>query len=159
MIIKDFLKEIETMYNKQFPTSKIFVKFNTNLYSSIIISCMLAGNNTENAGNYWENDMFNIRFSIDNEGRAFQKDITIDSELPENLQIESSMYSYLIKPENKYHAYSSHKLTFRKTKGNVEKILNTLDKFFVKLKCELLQDIEKELIHNNHLNLLLEKLK
>ena len=46
--------------------------------------------------------MFNIAFMIDAEGKEFSKDITIDSVLPDNLQISIIDKGYLIKPDNKY---------------------------------------------------------
>jgi len=157
MKINELIQQIENTYNKHFPLSKCFVKLSTNLYSSIFIDCHLAGDKTELYNGYWENDIFRIRFSIDTDKGAF-KNINEMSEVPENLRMEIDSKSYLLKPANPHMAFDRRNLSFRKTKGNAKKIVATLDKYFAKLKEELIKDLQAGLIHKNHINLLTEKL-
>ena len=161
MTIKELSIEIEKKYNFYFPKSKCFVKFSKNLYSSIYITCFLAGDKTENICNYWDNDLFKIRFEIDNDNKPFKKEFTIDSLLPDNLLLTNHSKYYLIKPiYNKYNAYDSKSLKFRKSKGNCNKILNSLEKFFIELKKELISDLENDIISKiNHKKLLKNKLE
>ena len=159
MTMKKFLEEIEKTYSKYFPNSKCFVKLSKNLYHSISINCFLANDRIELSGGYWENDMFSITFWIDTEKGQFDKNIILDSEVPNNLKLECTNKSYLIKPNTKYMAYGRTKLTFRKTVGNDEKILKSLDKFFKKLYDSLLEDIENNNIHEKHIELLKRKLE
>lgn len=158
MIMKELTQEIERSYNKYFKNSKCFVNFSKNLYSSISINCFLANNKEELTNGYWENDMFSIRFSIDTERGQFSKDIDINSEVPENLKLEANAKSYVLRPSVSYMAYDRKKLSFRKTIGDSKKIIATLDKFFKKLHEELEKDLQLNLIHDNHKNLLIEKL-
>jgi hypothetical protein len=158
MLVKDFTKKVEETYNRYLPASKCFARLSTNLHPSISISCFLANDKTELYNRYWENDMMNIRFSIDTEKGEFPKDIMNDSEIPNNLQLTIWSKSYLLKPLKSNMCYDGKQLPFRKTKGDSQKIINTLDKYFLKLHAELLQDLKNNLIHDNHKNLLISKL-
>lgn len=158
MLVNEFLQNVEKTYYKYFPVSKCYVKLSKNLYCNIDITCFLASNKEELSGGYWDNDMFSIRFSIDTDKGQFNRDITENSELPENLKLESNQNSYLLKPNISYMAYGRKGISFRKTKGNAEKIINVLDKFFSKMHDELEQDIEANLIHDDHIKLLKEKM-
>lgn len=158
LTVNELLQGIEESYRNYFTDSKCIAKLNTNLYSSISVKCLLANNRSEVANGYYENDMFNIAFMIDAEGKEFSKDITIDSVLPDNLQISIIDKGYLIKPDNKYMCYGSRKLNFRKTKGDPAKLLKVFDKWFSKLYEELKNDIANDNIHSEHINLLNEKL-
>jgi hypothetical protein len=158
MLINEFLREIENTYHKYFNNSRCSARLHTNLYKSMDIACYLAIDINELRGGYWENDIFNIRFTINTENGELEKGITQASEVPENLKIESYQKSYLLKPATHYMAFGSKQLSFRKTKGNYKKILVTLDKFFKQLHEELMKDIEADQIHNNHLALLKTKL-
>lgn len=156
--VRDFLNEVKETYSNYFTDSKCDTRLITNLYNSIFINCYLANNKSECINGYFENDMFNVMFTIDTENGAFGKDIDLDSELPSNLKLEAKYKSYYIKPENEYLAYSSRKLNFRKTKGDYKKIINSLDKFFDRLSEELKTDLANDKIHSNHIDLLKEKL-
>ena len=158
MKMKEFLNEIENSYKEQFPKSKIVAELDNRFYNSISITCFIANDINEVANRIWQNDMLSIYFSIDSINGEFAKDITIESEIPENLKIEVSRKSYLIKPENRNMCYGRRKLSFRKTTGNYNKILKSLDKFFRRLRISLEKDVELNAIHDNHISLLLEKL-
>lgn len=158
MKAKEFIEQIKNSYNTYFEDSKIFIRLSTNLYRSIDFSCFLANNKNELSGGYWENDMLSIRFSIDTEQGQFNKNIDLESELPENLKLETWDKSYLLAPTNKYMAYDRKQLKFRKTKGNDIKLLKTIDKFFNYLHDEIENDLENNLIANNYIDLVKEKL-
>lgn len=159
LTVNELLQGIEKSYRKYFTDSKCIVQLDTKLYNSIFIKCLMANNKNEVHGGYFENDMLHISFMIDAEGKELDKTITIDSVLPENLQIKVLDNSYLIKPENNYLCYSSRKLSYRKTKGNADKLLKTFDKWFKKLSEELKKDIESNNIHDDHINLLNSKIQ
>ncbi len=158
MITSEFCSNLESIYNKHFPQSKAFAKFDSRLYSSIYVNLFLAGSKEENSGSYWDNDMLHITFRIVTPSGEFPKDVTLDSELPEIILIENVHKSYWLKPEDKYSAYGRRKLSFRKAEGNAEKILKVFEKFCIALKKSLIEDLQNDLIHNNHKELLTKKL-
>lgn len=158
MITSEFCTKLESIYNKHFPQSKAFAKFDSRFYSSIFVNLFLAGSREENSGNYWDNDMLHVTFRIVTPLGEFPKDITIDSELPEVILIENIDKSYWLKPENHYMAYGRRKLSFRKAEGNAEKILQVFEKFCIALKNSLIEDLQNDLIHSNHKELLTKKL-
>lgn len=159
MLIKEFIQEAENIYNKYFPLSKCFIRFSKNLYSNITIACFLAGDKKENSNNYWENDMFNIRFSIDTITGQFPNNIDENSIIPNNLVLECNRKSYDIKPESKYLVYDTKKVDFRKVKGDSKKLLQALDKFFKKLYAQLRDDLQAGIIHEHFKELLIKKLQ
>lgn len=159
MKMRELTNQIQQAYSKYFTDSKCSVVLSSNLYHSVSIACFLANNKTELSGGYWENDMFSIRFSIDTETGEFSKDLTLDSEVPNNARLTVSRKSYALKPPSRYFAFGTKQLAFRKTVGEGEKIVKSLDKFFSKLHAELLQDIKADLIHDNHKALLASKIK
>jgi len=158
MKINELIQQIENTYSKHFPASKCFVNYTTNLYHSIFITCNIAANKTEVSNGIWENDILKVRFSIDTDKGQFEKGLTLESEVPENLRLEVNDKRYFIKPESKHMAYDCKTLSFRKTKGNAKKIVATLDKYFAKLKSELKSDLLAGNITDNYVNLLTEKL-
>ena len=155
MTMKEFLKEIEVTYNNYFPASKIFLNV-SNRYRNydIYISCFLANNQSELSGKYWENDMFNIRFTIDT---GTNETLTDASQIPDNLKLECYSKSYHIKPVG-YMAFGSRRLTHRKTQGDAKKILKSLDRFFEKLYNSIKTDIEANLIHDSYKSLVSQKI-
>lgn len=158
MKVKEFTQEVEKAYNKYFPNSKVFVKLSTNLYRSISINCCIAGSQNEVYNNIWENDMLKLTFTVDTLQGEFNKSITEESELPNDLKLEVHRKNYLIKPASNYLVYDGRVLKFRKTKGDSKKIIATLDKYFKNLHNELQNDLKADLIHDNHRELLLKKI-
>ena len=158
MKLSEFLQLIESTYNKHLPNSKCSATYKDNIYSSIFITCYLASDKSENSGGYWDNDMFSIQFHLDLTTGEFPKGFNLESEMPDNLNMEVNQNSYLLKPENPYMAYDRHKLSYRKVTGNSDKIITTLDKYFAKLVNDLKQDIADGLIHDGYLELVLNKL-
>lgn len=157
MNFKELKKEIEKSYESYFINSKCAVQLSTSLYPSISITCFLANDKSENSGNYWDNDMFSIAFSIDTITGELPKDTTEESELSNNLRLKVWRKSYLIKPENRNMCYNRTKLSFRQAKGDTTKIVKSLDKFFARLKESILKDLESNLIHDNYIDIVKRK--
>ena len=76
-----------------------------------------------------------------------------------NYIMENIQNRYLVKPTNKYLVYESKKVAFRKTHGDENKIITTFKKYVENLHKALLEDLEQGNIHENHLELVKEKLK
>lgn len=151
MKTQDFTNAIEDTYYKHFPASRCTAKFDTRFYSSIWVNCFLAGDKSELSGNYWDNDIMSIAFSIHAESGEFSKDVTLESELPETIVLEVEHKSYLIKPESRNMVYGRRKLSFRKATGNAEKMLQVFDKYFAQLKESLVNDLANGMIiDKNH---------
>ena len=121
MKISEFMEQIKTVYKKHFPESYCHVRHEKNLYTSIGISCCLAGNREEESGGYWENDMLHVSFSVDADGHELSRNLSADDELPEVLRLEKWHSSYHIVPENKYMAFGRETVPYRRTTGNAEK--------------------------------------
>jgi hypothetical protein len=149
MTINEMIKGIEASYAKYFKGSRIFVSYTDNLYRSIGIKCFLASDKTENPSNYWDNDMLTVTFSIQLESGQFAKGTTADSETPEIMVLENWHKHYMIKPESRNLCYSSKSLSFRKTKGDANKMISSLDKFFKKLHDALAEELANDNITDN----------
>lgn len=159
MLVNEFIEEVKKAYAKYFPQSKCFVKLSKNLYCSIDITCCLASDKSELSSSLWDNDMFNVRFSIDTITGALKRDITEDSELPGDLRLECNQNSYLLKPTKTFMAYDRRGISFRKTKGDNKKILTALDNFFKKQHKQLLEDYDNGLVHDHYKNMVYNKIQ
>jgi len=153
MKVNEFLNKIVESYNKEFPNSKIIAQLHNSRGKSIYIKCMLAGSKEELSNGYIYNDMFSIVFW----GHNLPNDITLESEIPENLILECSEKSYVTVPNDVYMCYGRRKLNYRKTTES-EKIIKSLDNFFKKLKIQLNEDLEENKIHDNFKELSINKL-
>lgn len=140
--IIELLTEI---YGKKLPKSKLGISKACLGDDLIFASCYLAQNEKEEINGYLDNDMFNIYFRVRKNGE-------------DNYILENMAKSYFIKPTSEYYAYSRRELSFRKTSGNAEKITASFDKFLDQLMNALNEDLESGNIHNNHIELLKEKL-
>ena len=58
-----------------------------------------------------------------------------------------------------YLVYEGKKVAFRKTQGNEDKIITTFKKYVENLHNALVEDLKQGNIHENHLELVKEKLK
>lgn len=153
MKIREFLNSIQESYNREFPHSKIIAELNNGLGKSIYIKCYMAGNTNEFINKISANDMFSIVFWY----HDLPNDATLETELNDSFVLENTEKSYTIKPDNDYMCYGRRKLNYRKVKGT-EKNIQAVDKFFINLKKQLIKDITENNIHNNHIELLKEKL-
>lgn len=139
-MIQEQLKEI---YIKYFKNSKIDVITMSN--SKYYIRLLLAQSEREEINGYFDNDMFNINFRLYVNG---ENDFTL----------ENVISRYFVKPTNQYLVYEGKRVSFRKTKGNKDKILQSFEKYVQKLYTELTEDLKSGNIHNNHIELLTKKL-
>lgn len=110
------------------------------------VQLYLAQDKSEEINGYFDNDMFSIILKIRENG---ENDYTM----------EKLNSSYLIKPTSEYMAYGRRQLAFRKTQGNEDKIITTFKKYVGNLHKALLEDLEQGNIHENHLELVKEKIK
>lgn len=150
--------DLESEYNKVFRKSKMIVRASNNLYKCIYIDCYLAGNKDELINGYAQNDMFHISFRIDTENGEFTEKVTDDTILPENLVLENMSKSISIVPENRFLAYSSVDVPFRKVKGDCQKMVNAFEKFVIRL-YQKVAELEKDgKIHDNFKNLVADKI-
>ncbi len=165
MLLSEFKNELKAIYSNFFDGSAITVNFyKSSIFKSVIIKAYLIKDQTEAINNITLNDMFRISFQITKNDiqKEFNKnDLTDNNDLmlTNDLVIECWDKYYTIKPDNKYMAYSSKSVSFRKTSGSPQKILKTLENFFQKLHNQLHDDLKKDLIHNNHIELLKLRLK
>ena len=152
--------QIKQVYNKYFKDSLIDFReslFESNKNKYIYISCYCAKDKAEVYNNYLINDMFKISFEL----------VKVAED---NYILLNHSSSYLIKPVfETWMAYNSIKVSFRKTQGDFNKIIATLDKYFKKFNESLKDSLEKNYIddrlnidcfNNNvsHKNILLKHL-
>jgi hypothetical protein len=77
-----------------------------------------------------------MNITIDNKGKEFPKDGTIE----DDITAKNSGASFSVKPpEGSYLAYSRVKVPFRKITGSPEKIIDYIKKYFITFK-KALQD-------------------
>lgn len=143
--MRELESKIKDIYGKYFRESKIVVSRACLGTDTYFIKCYVAKNEKECAWNIIDNDMLDIMFRIKINGY-------------DDFTLENCSKSYLIKPESKYLVYSRRNLSFRKNNGNVEKIGKCFEKFISNLKESLINDLNNGLIHENHEQLLREKL-
>ena len=143
-MIESRLTEI---YEGIFKNSKIVITKNSFSADNVLwVQLLLAQNEQEEINGYFCNDMFSILFKITKTAEN-------------NYIMENKQNRYLVKPTNKYLVYEGKKVAFRKTQGNEDKIITTFKKYVGNLHKALLEDLEQGNIHENHLELVKEKLK
>lgn len=136
MNFNEFRNAVISNYNKRFNSSLCECYIFRGLGRMLCINFRLAESARECASGIIGNDCFSISFTV------FLPD-DFDEEkndLPETMVLESRFTSYATKPDNKYTYCSYKKIPFRKTKGNAEKIINTLNKYTIKLYDSVLDD-------------------
>lgn len=139
--------KLTEVYEGIFKNSKIAITKNSFSGDNVLwVQLYLAKNESEEINGYFDNDILGIIFKI--------------TKMAENNYImENIKNRYFIKPTNKYLAYESKKVAFRKTRGDEDKIITTFKKYVGNLHKALLEDLEQGNIHENHLELVKEKLK
>lgn len=137
--------KLEKIYNEYFKDSKITIS-KACLGNGVFIKLYLAKNEHEEINGYFDNDMLKIMFYL--------KKIDNDSYILENI-----VNFYHIKPTNEYMVYSTKKVGFRKTQGNEDKILKAFKKYVEKLHDAIVDDLENNRIHENHIELVKNKIK
>jgi len=104
------------------------------------------------------NDPLHFSFSVDHNGRAFSREITAETDIPDDLLLTVWHNNYKVKPDDKYSVFSSRKIQCRKTSGNAEKLTTTMDRWFGQLKMQLQNDLDNDMIHKDHVELIRSKL-
>jgi len=157
MNINQLQNEIKEKFLTQFPHSRIFIKYG-GFARTIWINCFLSEDNSECSNGIIHNDMFKISFEItSSEGYEFSKDVNLESELGE-VALESHSNHYTILSDDS-RLYCDHKkVSFRKSVGTPEKIIQSLDKFFIKLKLSVSEDIQNTKIHRDFVSIVLQKI-
>ena len=127
--------QIENIYHKYFKGSMVkYWSYEDTPY--MWVRFYLANNEQELAYGYWDNDCFNIDFEINT--------------CYEGLELNARRHDYLIKPiYNKYNAYDRRDISYRQVKGNFEKLLAALDRFFKKLHDQFIEDLDNNIITNH----------
>lgn len=138
--------KLELAYKEVFKNSKITLSRSDLAKNVLWVQLYLAKDKSEEINGYFDNDMFSITLKITENGE-------------DNYTMEKLNSSYLIKPTNEYMVYGRRRLPFRKTRGDEDKIITTFKKYVGNLYKALLEDLEQGNIHENHLELVKEKLK
>lgn len=154
MKFAEFKDKVQEEYRKILPNSMCQVYIYKCLGKSLDIVCRMAGNEKEFPHGIAGNDMLNVSFSI-NLPDNFNED---RDELPDALVMEVGGKFYRIKPENSLSYCSSKSLPYRKTKGNADKFVKTIKRYFAILRSNLEDDLKSGNIHKDNIKLLEEKL-
>ena len=138
--------KLELVYKEVFKNSKIALSRSSFKKDVLFIQLYLAQSENEEINGYFDNDMFGITLKVTENGEN-------------NYIMEKLSSSYLTKPTSEYMVYGRRQLPFRKTQGNEDKIITTFKKYVENLHKALLEDLEQGNIHENHLELVKEKLR
>lgn len=153
MTSQEFCNEVKKLYKKYMPNSNVFAKFETNLAPWIRVVPYVCKSVNECPNKIIHNDPLHVRFSI-----FLDKNIKIDTPLPEILIMEVEDRYFTTVPDDKYCTYGTHKFPFRKVKGNAKKILLTLDKYFKTIKTDIEKLVKEDKVHKDHLELVKSKI-
>ena len=122
----EFLARIEETYNKYFPDSICKATLKKMLGDPFCdVKCFIAGDISEIDNKIAGNDLFHIWFLLD----GFDT-VDLNAPVPTSITLDPQQKTIKTKPDNKYMAFGSEKLPFRKVTGNVDKILKTFEKYF-----------------------------
>lgn len=144
MTVGEFKTKVEEIYHSKFPNSMCVVSSHRGLGSPyILISLYYAKDKDSMPNGYEENDLFGIRFSV-NQMEGSNSELKDEDIMPENLELETIKNRILTKPDNEYMAYGSKSVIFRKAIGNADKILSVFTK-----DVDKIYNTMQELISNN----------
>lgn len=143
MKFEEFKTEIKSKYAENFNGACAVRKY-VCLGKSIVIDCYLAG---EQEGTISDNDMLKVSLNI-----GLPDNFNYDAdELPEKMIMIAWNNSYLIKPEEKYLAFSRRKIPYRKTTGTADKLIQAAAKFFNRMYTLIREDYNSGNIHDNYI--------
>ena len=129
--MKDFQNSIKDTILKYFPKSFVSVEYSERM-GKVIRIAFAVGQKTDWSNQIFENDPMATKILI----------FDVDKDI---MTFDSAMgFNVTIKPEDKYHAYSSVKLKRTKKRGNKEQILKHIDRTFNRYL---------DLVRNNYVNL------
>lgn len=160
MTYSEFKNKVTEMYKVEFPNSAVAFNIGSLGRDSFFITFYLAGNQSEFPNRIAQNDLFNISFQVLQNIDRYEDGIEIkdDAELPDTLILDAFDKSILTKPDNKYMAYGSVSLPFRKTTGNADKIINTLQKYIKLVKSKVTDLVAQDLIPDDRVEFVKGKL-
>ena len=149
--VDDFIEDIEKTYKKYFPESLINIHKEEMLSSkNIYAECYLAKDASEVPYRQLANDMFDVTFCIEK--------LKNFNELPDSIQLIWNYKSIKLKPSDERYYYDRKQLPFRKTKGDADKILKTLDRCFKLLKNTVIEEFENDNIHDDCIDVVKSKI-
>ena len=149
--VDDFIEDIEKSYKKYFPKSLINIRITDMLgIKSIYAECYLAKDESEVPHRILDNDTFRIKFSIEN--------LENFNDLPDVMMLEWYYKSIKLNPSDDFYYCDFKQLPFRKTKGDADKILKTLDKYFKLLKNTVIEELENDNIHYDNIDVAKSKI-
>ena len=154
MTFNEFRDEIIGIYHSKFPKSHCSVKLVKMLGRAITIDCFLANDVFELSHGYWQNDMFKISFWIHDMPKNFE---TTDI-MPNTMTLTNNSSDIAITPPDRFLAYGSVKIPFRKTVGNADKIINAFKKYVDRLYDIVNQQITNGKIPNNFVDIVNRKI-
>lgn len=157
MNIRDLQTKLQEIYHKKFKNSSCSISYGCLKSTTLFVNVNLANNVDECINRIAQNDMFNIMFTISTVNGTDRDCREIDYS-NEDLILECSYNNYHIVPENQYLCYGSRKVPFRKTTGNLDKILKSFEKFVDKLYDSVKNDLDNGFIHNNYIDLVKTKI-
>lgn len=153
MRFNEFKTRIENIYHNVFPNSGIDVYVFNCLGKSIAIKCHFAQNEKECTNGYYENDMFHIDLDI-----PLPKDFGPTDDLPETITLNALSKTIVVAPSNDLFWSENRNISFRRTSGDIDKILKTFEKFVNKLKETIKEEIEIGNIHKNFVDMISSKI-
>lgn len=154
MTFNEFKDKIIEIYHSKFPKSHCSVKLVKMLGRAITIDCFLANDVSELSHGYWQNDMFKISFWIHDMPKNFE---TTDI-MPNTMTLTNNSSYIAITPPDRFLAYGSVKIPFRKTVGNADKIVNAFKKYVDRLYDIVNQQITDGKISNNFVDIVNRKI-
>lgn len=125
-------QQIKDLYHRYFKDSCVrFWMYDNTPY--MWMRFYLAGSQNEMINGYFENDCFHIDFEINT--------------CYEGYTLKARAKSFFIKPIfNKYNCYDSRDIAFRQVKGDFNKLLAGLDKFFNRLHEQVIIDLDDDIL-------------
>ena len=146
---KNFLDDVRNIFRNRFPNSIIQAGFGNNICPAITIRFYLAKDENECSSKIFMNDpcrtVFMI-YDIDNNGKLFDK-ISVERIYGKNIIRAVDKNN----PDEKYLAYGSIPVKFRKMKNTKEKVLAGFRKYVDELASIILDNAEainNGIIHN-----------
>lgn len=151
--IGEFIQDVKDIYEEHFPDSLCSARLLSLAGKYIIIDFYLAGDKGEFPYGIPENDLMSCKFMI----HLGDKNATLESEMPV-ATLESINSVIKTKPTVRFNYCSYTKVPFRKTTGDAEKLLITIDKYVQKLAKTVITEYDNDNIMNDDKELLDKKI-
>lgn len=151
MTIDEFGAAVKNIYAKYFPNSMCTVRYMKNLGGALWIDFYLAGDPSEFINNIAQNDMFRCCLGIYLNGEGKEDAFGTQT-------LTASNSSIAVAPDNKYLAFGTVKIPFRKTAGDAKKLLQVIDKYCKRLYDTVIVQRNEGNIHPKYADLLDQKI-